>query len=162
MKITEYLSCQHFVFLEQLSFLEELKTSQSVNNGTGLKEIVFTIAHAVEKHGELEEQFLFPELEPYLGKEAGPLAVMELEHNEIRKITSVLQETHDSRIIRIEAAKFIAFLRDHIAKEEKVLFPMAEDLVNHQKLEAAGKAAYTCDRMRIALSQAGHFSKGRN
>ena len=113
--------------------------------------MVFTIADAVEKHGELEEQYLFPELEPHLGKEMGPLAVMEFEHEEIRKILGALKEACDAHTIRLETAKFIVFLRDHIAKEEKVLFPMAEDLVNGARLEAMGKTAAMRDRMRRML-----------
>ncbi|MBI4358797.1 MAG: hemerythrin domain-containing protein [Candidatus Omnitrophica bacterium] len=151
MKITEYLSCQHHVFLEQLLFLEELKASQALDQVTGLKEMVFIIADAVEKHGELEEQYLFRELEPHLGKEMGPLAVMEFEHGEIRKILGALREAQDIHTIRLETAKFIVFLRDHIAKEEKVLFPMAEDLVSGARLDAVGKAAAMQDRMRKML-----------
>ena len=84
MKITEYLAVQHNLFLEQLSFLEELKASQKLADASGLKEVVFSIARVVQKHAKLEEKLLFPELEPQLGEEMGPIGIMEFEHKEIR------------------------------------------------------------------------------
>ena len=141
MRITEYLSSQHDVFLEELSFLEQLNASQKEDDVRGLKEVVFTIASSVEKHAELEEKFLFPELNCHLEQKMNPVEIIEFEHDEIRKILRSLKETEDPRTIRLEVSKFIVFLRDHIAKEEKALFVIAEESMDHEKLEAAGQKA---------------------
>ena len=149
MKITEYLSSQHDIFLEELSFLERFKASQKGNDVRGLKEIVLAIASSVEKHAELEEKFLFPELNCHLEQKMGPVAVMEFEHDEIRKILGFLRETEDPHTIRLEVSKFIVFLRDHIAKEEKALFVIAEESMGCESLEIAGQkvkaASKRCD-----------------
>lgn len=139
MKITEYLSSQHDVFLEELSFLERFKASQKGDDVGGLKEITLAIAFAVERHAELEEKFLFPELNGHLEQKMGPVAVMEFEHEEIWKILQVLKETEDPQTIRLEVSKFIVFLRDHIAKEEKALFVIAEESIDFESLEIAAQ-----------------------
>ena len=148
MKITEYLIAQHRVFLELLSSLEELKTSHKLENALGLKELIFAIVTVVEKHADIEEKFLFPELKPYLGEQMSPIAVMELEHAEIRKIISTLKESMDPHVVRVEAAKFIIFLRDHIAKEEMVLFPLTEDMIDEKRLEAIAKTVINLEKAK--------------
>ena len=142
MMITEYLTSQHHVFLTQLSFLEELKNAQKLLEPAGLKEVVFMISKAVEQHADIEEKFLFPELEPHLGDQMGPVAVMEFEHGEIRKVLHALRETDDPQVIRLEVSKFIVFLRDHLAREETVLFPMAQELVGLKRLETVGTIVF--------------------
>ena len=148
MKITEYLIAQHRVFLELLSSIEELKTSHKLENALGLKELIFAIVTVVEKHADIEEKFLFPELKPYLGEQMSPIAVMELEHAEIRKIISTLKESMDPHVVRVEAAKFIIFLRDHIAKEEMVLFPLTEDMIDEKRLEAIAKTVINLEKAK--------------
>ena len=141
MTIVEYLQVQHRVFLDQLAVLEDLKNSKKLRDKMVLKYLVFFIAKILEKHAKLEEEFLFPELVPSLGEEMGPVRVMEFEHGEIRKILAALKETDDSNDILVETAKFIVFLRDHIVKEEKVLFPLAEEFVEENRLRAMVKKA---------------------
>lgn len=136
MNILEYLSAQHAVFVEQLSFLEELKNMQSPVAASGLKEVIFSIARAVEKHAQIEEKYLFPELKPYAGKEMEPRAVIEFEHGRIRKTLTNLKKASAARTIRIETGKFISHLRDHIAKEEIVLFPLATEHLSGKRLQA--------------------------
>lgn len=149
MNLTHYLSIQHGIFLEQLKFLEELKNSLKDRESLALKQVAFSIARVVEQHGNMEEKFLFPALVPHLGKkEWGPVQATEFEHKEIRNILAALNETDDPRSIRIEAAKFILFLRDHIAKEERVLFPLAQKLVGDERLEALGKKVLDLARKR--------------
>jgi hemerythrin-like domain-containing protein len=146
--ITDYLTIEHRVFLEQFAYLEELKAAQEDENSAGLKEAAFAIVRAVEKHAELEEKFLFPALEPFLGaQQMGPIAIMEFEHKEIRAILDALREAKEAHSIRVETSKLIVFLRDHIAKEEKVLFPIAEERIGSDRLRAMVQESGLADKI---------------
>jgi hemerythrin-like domain-containing protein len=99
----------------------------------------------LEPHSEREEGVLFKMMEAYIGKEMGPLAVMEYEHDQAKGcIGKFIENTKQDRpfskeemmenVELIKNAYFI--LVDHFAKEEKVLFPMAENLLSlEEKVE---------------------------
>ena len=70
-----------------------------------------------------------------------PLAVIEFEHGELNRILAELGSTDDPRKVRICSAKFAVALRDHIAKEERVLFPEAEKLLGEGKLVSISEKA---------------------
>ncbi|MBI4387895.1 MAG: hemerythrin domain-containing protein [Candidatus Omnitrophica bacterium] len=140
MTIIEKLSVEHGVFLKLLDYLEKLKGDRSFLDVTGLKHVIFVIANVVEKHAEHEEKFLFPKLRSYIGPELNRIQAVEFEHGEIRKILAVIKKNNDLRAVRLEAAKLITFLRDHIAKEESVLFPVAEQCLNPEHLQVPCKS----------------------
>ena len=136
MTIIEVLKIQHNVILRQLEYLEKLKSSVQGDSGSCcLKQVLLCIVDTVDMHSKIEEKYLFPELEPYVGKEMSSPAVMKFEHAEILGILSALREATAARVVLLEAEKFIVFLRDHIEKEEKVLFPTAEKALGQKRLE---------------------------
>ncbi len=99
----------------------------------------------VAHHFRLEEEALFPLLGRHLGTDAGPLAVMNAEHEEFRSLLARLQELVAGGQIAEQAAcarELIELLRAHIAKEDGVLFPMAERLLAPaERGELASRAA---------------------
>lgn len=68
-------------------------------------------------HLRKEEEAYFPALENYIPKSTGPLAVMLIDHNDLRRLEEEFPEN---------GLEFIAILRQHIQKEDHVLFPLAE------------------------------------
>ncbi|MBI4352681.1 MAG: hemerythrin domain-containing protein [Candidatus Omnitrophica bacterium] len=144
MELVQCLRVEHRVFLQELSFIEKWKKKvRSDGDVRGLRQVVFCIADAVHKHSRIEEKYLFPKLRPYLGREMSSVAVMEFEHGEIRKIIEILRKDDRPGTILLEASKFTAFLRDHLAKEERVLFPVAEKVLGEKELRVlARKAGY--------------------
>jgi hemerythrin-like domain-containing protein len=118
MKITEHLNSEHGVFLTQLRELEillERKAPPQV-----LSAVLQTIARAVATHRDVEEEFLYPAMQYAC---AGPIQVMEQEH-----------ETIEAAIRTNDVRTFIDVLREHIMKEIRVLFPMAEECIAHDRL----------------------------
>jgi hemerythrin-like domain-containing protein len=111
----------------------------------------------LERHLRKEEEGLFPALEPYLSRAAGPLAVMLMEHKEMRSgcaafaeaVRRLLEEGDPSALRNLEeiAGGYTALLRSHIMKEDQVLFPMAGRLI--QAPEWAGVR----ERMAVIGSQ---------
>ena len=97
-------------------------------------------------HGK-EENYLFIKLqERGLPRESGPLAVMFMEHAEGRRrlqtlATNLAQTEPGETLAREKIAGdifgYVDLLRQHIAKENTILFPMADKLLStadHQEL----------------------------
>lgn len=95
-----------------------------------------------ENHHKREEDVLFPELEKR--SITGPTRIMRMEHDELRKRKRMLKEmasnvdnmdfdTYKARVD--ETAKYIVFnLRDHIYKENYILYPTALDAIQEKDL----------------------------
>jgi hemerythrin-like domain-containing protein len=90
-------------------------------------------------HHKKEENVLFPALiEHGLSDESGPVAVMLAEHEEGRRLAMEIRQAverlqgGDNRkrdVVVEKASDFIKLLRQHIYKEDHVLFPMADKLI---------------------------------
>lgn len=85
-------------------------------------------------HHAKEEEHLFPLLERCgIPRDGGPLAVMCAEHDQGRRLLEALRAAEPMR--RDIVHQYVALLRSHIDKENLVLFPLADRL-----LERAGRA----------------------
>jgi regulator of cell morphogenesis and NO signaling len=98
----------------------------------------------LEYHSTREENYLFRMMEVYLGKSGGPIAVMEYEHEQANGFISEFlknagnhaQLTPDEIIKQIILIKnAYQTLLDHFAKEEQVLYPMAERMFSQEEKE---------------------------
>lgn len=113
---------EHAVIYSWFNYLE-----QSISDSTNI-----SILHAQPKllvaalsdHALLEEELLFTTLEPLIGSN-GPLAVMRKEHDEVDQFLKHLLTIKNGDRLQENLLQFIAFTRDHFAKEENILFPMA-------------------------------------
>ena len=141
MLITQILCVQHHIFFEQLRYLKRLKESKEFPDVSGIKDVTFLIAATLERHSEIEEEFLYPKLKSALGNGVGPVGVMEEEHRQIHSILEILKKTDDPQKIQVETSHFIIYLQDHLAKEENFLFTLAEQFLGKEKLEEAAREA---------------------
>lgn len=90
----------------------------------------------LEGHLRREEEALFPVLERYLGREGGPVGVMLLEHEELRRGTRSLREAvaaGEVQAARRAAEAVASLLAEHIHKEDHVLFPLAMHLLTKEE-----------------------------
>ena len=137
MKVTECLNAEHDVFLAQLDRLDFANGQPDLYEPAALAGMVELLRVAVDRHAHFEEGGLYKALEPHLGADRGPLAVMDSEHAEIRKTTQEIAKWKPDQP-RIELhnniAHFSQTLRFHITKEIQVLFPMAEKLLGDKEL----------------------------
>jgi DUF438 domain-containing protein len=100
-----------------------------------------------EKHHKREEDVLFTELEKR--NITGPPRIMRMEHDDLRKRKALLREAaHGAEVMDFsdckkkidELAKYIVFhLRDHIYKEDYILYPTAIDAIKDADLWAEMK-----------------------
>ena len=90
-------------------------------------------------HHRKEEGILFPAMQAAgVPREGGPVGIMVAEHEEGRRLTRAMQAAAEkleagdiaSRGEVVQYARaYVTLLRQHIAKEDKVLFPMAEKVI---------------------------------
>jgi len=144
---TEILSAEHRVIEQVLDCLE--KMAAGVRGGAELDreraaqaiEVLRTYADRIH-HGK-EEDRLFPSLhERGLPRHVGPIAVMLHDHEVgrglIRRMGVGLEDGEGSgaRAFADAASAYVEMLRDHIAKEDGVLFPLAESVLEGNGAEA--------------------------
>lgn len=115
-----------------------------------LKRKVDAFVGELDPHSEREEGVLFPMMAKYIGRETGPIAVMEYEHDlakaNLKKFREAVERLEGA--VDAERAKEIAsyaiqahaVLTDHFMKEENVLFPMAENMLNAEEKAELGRA----------------------
>lgn len=139
MKATEQLKNEHQAVLLALEILE--KICQKLEAGDKVdpkhqKEILEFIKTFVDKchHGK-EEDLLFPALEEVgILKEQGPIGVMLIEHNMGREFVRGMSENISSSEKFIENARgYIKLLKQHIEKENNILYQMADTHLSKAK-----------------------------
>ncbi len=142
------LICEHEMILDFLDKLEE--TNQSIQNmetynseKEEFRRLAYFAEHLIhaEPHHQREEDVLFPKLEEkglY-----GPPKIMRMEHEDLRRRKKEILElaenvekmNFDEFKKKLDAAvKFIVpTLRDHIFKENNILYPAAVELISNEK-----------------------------
>lgn len=114
--------------------------------------VAFFVGYADKCHHCKEEARLFPQLERQgVSREGGPIGCMLREHEQGRAHMKVIADAiepadrgDENAMMRIfyEGDRYIELLRNHIAKEDGVLFRMADEVVQGTHLTQL-KAGYT-------------------
>ncbi len=143
MRPTEILSGEHRVIEVVLGVLERMAHDafdRGVIDVAAAKQAVeFLREFADRRHHGKEEARLFPAMESAgLPPHHGPTAVMRHEHEvgraEIRRMDAALRDFEDAKggaadAFAFAARTFVDLLREHIAKEDEILFPMADRIL---------------------------------
>lgn len=132
MRIIDRFSSEHEVFLSQLETIESLCDSDAT--AAELAVAVRTLSTPLLRHAENEETALFPDLAPSLGAEGGPLGVLIEEHHLLHgQLERMGARPARNELVSVLDA-FARLLREHIAKEEDVLFPAAAQIIGDERL----------------------------
>ena len=123
--------------------------------------IDFVTGYADGFHHAKEEERLFTYLEERgMARDYGPLGVMLHEHDSGRKHISNMREqaaAGDLAALKNESLAYCALMRDHIAKEDEVLFPMGRAMLTPEEIaevQAGFDAVPEPDPSREAYEQA--------
>lgn len=87
---------------------------------------------AMEHHFSMEESVLFPAFEGASGSPAGPTQVMRHEHAQMRELFGRLEQALNDRDVEAylgEAETLLILLQQHNAKEEQILYPMSDRMI---------------------------------
>lgn len=147
MQATEILMDEHRVIERVLASLElaaqRLADGQAAPMGFFLKTADFVKGFADGCHHKKEEQVLFPTLEENgMPREAGPVAAMLADHEEGRRLTRAMRAAAERAqrgdpqavsLVAQNALGYVALLRQHIQKENNILFPMADQVIPQEQ-----------------------------
>lgn len=147
MRPTDTLRSEHEVIQRVLNVMERagsiLEADGTLPPDTLSSAIDFVRVFADGCHHAKEERTLFPRMREHgIPEEGGPLGVMLQEHDMGRAYIRQLEEAieRDDRAQIIEALRdYVSLLRQHIAKENDVLFPMAEGVLSADEQERIAK-----------------------
>jgi len=154
MSATERLRAEHEEILRALQVLEkvagEVKAEPAKAKARAEAIVGYLSGFADELHHTKEERLLFPALhQAGLPKEGGPIAVMLTEHDQGRALVAEMRAALGHLDSRAEAfasaaASFGSLLHNHIAKENGILFPMADRVLQPAKAQQIARdiAAY--------------------
>jgi hemerythrin-like domain-containing protein len=125
---TDVLRDEHAIILRALDLLERAAgaTEGEAPDGWWTEAVSWLRDFADRNHHGKEEDLLFPAMiRAGVPAEGGPVDVMLEEHERGRALVRAMaQSTGAARAAR--AREYVALLRDHIEKENQVLFPLAD------------------------------------
>ena len=139
-KPTEILSDEHRVIERVLDALQRL-TAVPVNPSLEQwrKALEFFRHFADQCHHFKEEKVLFPALEEHgIPREGGPIGMMLTEHEEgrghVRSMIDAMERVAQgngaaSTTLMDHARAYVTLLREHIQKEDDILFRMADEVI---------------------------------
>ncbi|MBN2149223.1 MAG: hemerythrin domain-containing protein [Anaerolineales bacterium] len=147
MQATDTLSSEHRVIERVLAALEKAanaaEAGAAVRSGLFLDAADFIRGFADGCHHRKEENVLFATMSEHgVPVEGGPIGVMLNEHELGRMFTREMRagaenwaagESGGKAIAIAAARKYVMLLRQHIAKEDQILFPMADRAIPPEK-----------------------------
>ena len=149
MKPTENLSKEHNDILELLAIMSRISKnilSNKVFYTSDIEEIIDFLKHFIEKSHHKKEEVFYPILTVAdIPNDKEELSVMLYEHvlahNYLKDISSCIMNckignSFSQELLAESMMKYVVLLRGHIKKEENIIFPMADKVLNkHQQDE---------------------------
>ncbi len=134
------LKNDHKKILESIDELQ--KAVHPAVNKEAIKKFLDFTRDFAEPHHHKEENVLFPKLEEKgIPKEGGPIGIMLLEHEAkrgyIKNLHEALENNDDTKI-KENALAIVNLMRDHIYKENNILYPCAEDVLSEEEMSEMG------------------------
>ena len=147
MKLTDALLGEHGLFYVLFDQFEAVTTTAS--SVAQIQAATVVLSAVALSHANLEEELLFPALEPHMGT-TGPLAVMRAEHDEIRRALQQIEEAQGLDDGTDCVARLLSLVREHFQKEEEVLFSVARQTLDDETQIRLGQAWAEARRVTIA------------
>jgi hemerythrin-like domain-containing protein len=164
-KPTQILSDEHRIIERVLGAVEKLAKGPVGALEPWKKAIEFIRGFADQCHHFKEEKVLFPAMEAHgIPSEDGPVGMMLLEHEEGRSYVRAMLAAITLIESKNEAAKenllssaqaYCRLLREHIQKEDEILFRMADEVISadEQKKLAAAFAQHEAEEMGAGVHE---------
>ena len=147
MKATQQLKDEHEGIKLMLNIMEticnDLEKGKELNINHFGKILDFIKGFADKCHHGKEEDILFPTLVNHgMSKEGGPIAVMLHEHelgrDHIKSLSSAFEDLKEGNKAALEnivsgTRSYIELLRNHIEKENNILFMMADKVLDEKE-----------------------------
>ena len=136
MKITEALLAEHLVFHSMFDHIEamapRLKTLAEV------KSLAALLERLLKAHSDTEDELFIGPLE-HCFEQLGQRDAFLEEHQEIDTSLKNLQQAKQLKSARQLLLSAVSYSRKHFDKEERIVFPLAERVLNNKTLTALGQ-----------------------
>jgi len=136
MRITEALFAEHLVFHNLFDHLEnvvpKLRTLGEIKALAALMEVM------LKSHSDTEDELFIGPLE-HCFEQIGQREQFHQEHEEIDENLRLVQKARQIGAARKMLLAAVAYSRKHFDKEERVVFPMAEKVLNARTLTQLGQ-----------------------
>ena len=136
MRITEALFAEHLVFHNLFDHLEnvvpKLRTLGEIKALAALMEVM------LKSHSDTEDELFIGPLE-HCFEQIGQREQFHQEHEEIDENLRLVQKARQISAARKMLLAAVAYSRKHFDKEERVVFPMAEKVLNARTLTQLGQ-----------------------
>lgn len=146
--LIEELRSDHQNIIAHLDELEKV-INQSPIDHEKVKEFLHFTETFAEPHHQKEEQVLFPALEKKgMPNEGGPIGMMLIEHaakrDYLAKMREALKNNNESDL-KANTQSMISLLKEHIYKEDNILYPCAQDALSKEELT---DLALQCEKLK--------------
>ena len=136
MKITDILFAEHQVFHNLFDYVERtLARSKSLGE---VKLVAALIEDMLEAHSRTEDELFIGPLE-HCFEQIGHRETFHQEHEEIEGNLKQAQKAKQLRQARKLVLAAVVASRKHFDKEERIVFPLAERVLNAKTLTALGQ-----------------------
>ncbi|MGO8766057.1 MAG: hemerythrin domain-containing protein [Limisphaerales bacterium] len=136
MKITDLLLAEHAVFHNLFDHIE--KTVPRLKSLGEIKLLGSLLDAVTRPHAKTEDDLLMGPLEHSLAQ-IGQSETFHEEHEEIDTMLAAVQKARDFKQARLLLLQAIQFSREHFDKEERIVFPLAEELLKNKTLVELGE-----------------------
>jgi hemerythrin-like domain-containing protein len=168
--ITQALVAEHRLILRMIALLEKNAPRTADGNYRNwqfyLDGIDFIRQYADSFHHAKEEDILFKALiDNGMPKEHSPVAAMLMEHDQGRSFVRAMESavhaaqagrTDTCRAIADNALGYAALLRDHISKEDDILYPLAERVIP-ESMRTGILQGYQAAEAQVSPGFGGHY-----
>lgn len=173
MLATEQLKEEHKVIKSMLEVLEKvcnkIESGEKINSEHLEQILEFIRTFADKCHHGKEEDLLFPAMEEAgVPREGGPIGVMLMEHeagrNYVKKMAQAITEYKNgnekvAKEIVENARKYIQLLREHIDKEDNVLYMIADMRLSVEKQEELLEGFERVEEEKIGIGKHEKFHR---
>ena len=135
MKITEILVAEHVVFHNLFDHLE--KTVPQLKTLAEAKSLAAGLDALMRPHANTEDELLIKPLEHCL-EQIGQSETFHEEHEEIDAQLAEIQKARGPKQARDLLLRAVLRSREHFDKEERIVFPLAEQVLKTKTLNSLG------------------------
>ena len=135
MKITEALFAEHLVLHNMFDHIEE--TAPNLKTLAEVKALAALMEQLLKEHSDTEDELFIGPLE-HCFEQIGQRDAFLEEHQEIDVSLKLVQVAKDFKKARQLLLSAVSYSRKHFDKEERIVFPLAERVLNNKTLTTLG------------------------
>ena len=117
-----------------LKILDALEKNLGEGNANQAKKSIALLEKEFNKHSlNKEEKVLFLEIEKFIPRDGGPTGMMVIEHKDLTESIENFKHIDNSQNLNEIGSHIIGLLREHINKEDNILFMIADMHFNDEQ-----------------------------